>query len=226
MKYNLSLFSISTAGQLLKASFSEQPRLSATDFFDGERGFLRREAQRPPDLRSMESTEALQAILRSYRRYYTVREDGAPEPFAAEAEFHAHGEQYFLVRAAKVADIDSNEYVFFAREESVDEQRLLQLAEAAWSAGLARVHAGPEHRNSDITLIVVAGTTDGAARAAARKCARYKSYRLSFWGWSHFRLVLCDLSTGCYSNRMGADARRSAEAALRQSTTEEGTGAS
>lgn len=166
---------------------------------------------------NMESNGALQAILRSYREYYAVRQDGALPLFVAEAEFHAHGEQYYLVRAAKIADIDSNEYVFFAQENELDLPRLQFLQEAAWNEGLSRVHPQPGHRNSDVTLIIIAGAVQHGAARAVRKLSRYKSYRLSFWGWSHFRLLVCDLSSGkVLANRMGSGLRRTVEAALRQ----------
>lgn len=63
----------------------------------------------------MESDDALQTVLRAFEPFYTVQTRGIDAPFCALAEFHAHGEQFFLTKAAKVADIDTNEYVFFAR---------------------------------------------------------------------------------------------------------------
>ena len=59
------------------------------------------------------SESILQKLLHSFERYYNVREECVVAPFSAEAEFHSHSEQYFLVKSAHVADIDSNEYVFF-----------------------------------------------------------------------------------------------------------------
>ena len=58
--------------------------------------------------------DMLEQLLKSFNGYYTVKRDGVAAPFVAEAEFHSHTEQYLLVKAAHVADIDSNEYIFFA----------------------------------------------------------------------------------------------------------------
>ena len=67
----------------------------------------------------MELSQAIEKILPSFEQYYTVKKDTDP-PFCAEAEFRSHNEQYFLVRSAHIADIDSNEYVFFAAVKSLE----------------------------------------------------------------------------------------------------------
>ena len=54
----------------------------------------------------MNSRLALEKIIESFRRYYDVSTENVDLPFAAKAVFKSHNEQYFLVKAAKVADID------------------------------------------------------------------------------------------------------------------------
>ena len=61
--------------------------------------------------------EALERVLRSYQTYYNIKTEAVEPPFAAEAIFGSHNEQYFLIKKAKVADIDTNETVYFATEE-------------------------------------------------------------------------------------------------------------
>lgn len=63
--------------------------------------------------------EALERVLRSYQTYYNIKTEAVEPPFAAEAIFGSHNEQYFLIKKAKVADIDTNETVYFATEESI-----------------------------------------------------------------------------------------------------------
>ena len=60
----------------------------------------------------MENTqlsEALDQVLEAYKRYYTIDRDTPTAPFDAEAVFDMHGEQYFLIKSAKITDIDSRE---------------------------------------------------------------------------------------------------------------------
>ena len=62
----------------------------------------------------MNTTEILEKLLRSYSVYYDIQRENVTEPFAAEANFHTHDEQYFLVRSATISEAESNEYVYFA----------------------------------------------------------------------------------------------------------------
>lgn len=155
------------------------------------------------------SARPLEQILRSFERYYNVRTEDVVSPFVAEAEFHVHSEQYFLVKAAHVANIDSNEYVFFADEESLDAETLSLLAEKAWQEGLSRVHPYSGHRNSDVTLIVVSNHIDEAAFKCAKKMRKYKSYKYSLCGWSNFRVMVYEASSArAVTNRHGADLQK------------------
>ena len=152
---------------------------------------------------------ALQRLLKSFRRYYNVRTEGAAAPFAAEAEFHSHGQHYFLVKAAHLADMDSNEYVFFASLPELSLEELESLAGKAWQTGLSRVHPYSGHRSSDITLVVVADRVAEPAFAAAKKLSFYKSYRFSFYGWSHFRALVLEASSGrSAANRFASDLQK------------------
>ena len=125
----------------------------------------------------METNDILQAVLRSFVHYYNLKENPTP-PFAAEAEFHSHSEQYFLTRAAHIADIDSHEYVFFAEEDHLKPERLEELERTAWAEGLSRAKPGPGHRNSDVALIIIADKIEETAFRQVSKIKHSKSYTL------------------------------------------------
>ena len=145
----------------------------------------------------MNVTEALDKILCSFTRYYNIKRGETVEPpFTAEAEFISHNEQYFLIKRAKVADIDSNEYVYFYGADEVDYETLQKLDEAAWSRGMAKVVPSSAHRNSDVTLVIVADKLSSDAKAAIPKMKHYKSYMFTLHGWSYYRLIALELSTG------------------------------
>ena len=152
---------------------------------------------------------ALEAILRSFKQYYDVRTDGVAAPFVAEAEFHSHNEQYLLVRAAHIADIDSHEYVFFASEAELSVEKLGALDAAAWQAGISRVQPYNGHKNSDITLIVVAEHIAADAFNGVGRLKHYKSYRFGLYGWSSFRALAYEATTGrAATNRRGSDLQK------------------
>ena len=157
----------------------------------------------------MQISEALEKLLPAFGQYYTINKDTPVQPFLAEAEFRSHNEQYFLVRSAHIADIDSNEFVYFAGAPVLDDGTLMQLVSKAWATGLEKVRPHEGHRNSDITLIIFADKIADQTQITIKKTKLYKSYKFSFWGWSNFKLAVVELTDqGIYSNRLGKDYRK------------------
>ena len=152
----------------------------------------------------MSTDEMLSAILPLFGNYYNVSSENVEEPFVAEAVFESHNEQYYLIKAAKVADIDTKEFVFFSKCDTLDDERLTYLDKTAWERGLSRVSPAYGHRNTDITLMIVADHIDETVRKRIRKVRHYKSYKWGFWGWSNYRLVAIGCSEGrAYYNHQG-----------------------
>ena len=160
----------------------------------------------------MDSFYALDQILPAFQQYYTIKKEDVTPPFCAEAEFRSHNEQYFLVRSAHIADIDSNEFVYFASLSDLTDEKLDELVKTAWNTGLAKVHPHEGHRNSDVSLIILADRISDETKIKIKKTKLYKSYKFSFHGWSHFKLTVADLGSfdakgnpALYSNRQGKD---------------------
>lgn len=153
--------------------------------------------------------ESLNKLLQSFEHYYDVKRTGVEDPFCAEAVFHAHSEQYFLVKDARLGEVDSNEYVFFCNAPELNLEFLAELSLKAWEAGLSRVSVGSGHRNSDISLIILSDKIEETIYKSIKKIKYYKSYKMGFLGYSHFKLIAAELSTGrlCY-NRFGADYKK------------------
>lgn len=158
----------------------------------------------------MNVTEALDKILCSFTRYYNIKKgDEVEAPFSAEAEFQSHNEQFFLIKRAKVADIDSNEYVYFYAADEVDYDTLQNLDETAWNRGLAKVVPSYSHHNSDVTLVIVADKLSSEAKVAIPKIKHYKSYKHTLHGWSYYRLIALELSSGnLVYNRQGQSLKK------------------
>ena len=162
----------------------------------------------------MNNKISYEKILECFKRYYNVSTENIAQPFIARAEFKSHNEQYFLVKAAKVADIDSNESVFFydadsAHNEALTPDFIHELAQTAWQRGLENFKPYYGHRNTDVSLIITASNITAEAFNAVKKIHFYKSYLLGFFGWSSFRILAYDDSTGrCETNRRGSDLRK------------------
>ena len=160
----------------------------------------------------MDSFYALNKILPAFEQYYTIKKEEIAPPFCAEAEFRSHNEQYFLVRSAHIADIDSNEFVYFAAADSLDSSKLEELVNTAWEAGLAKVNPYNGHRNSDVSLLIFTKSISPETAIKIKKTKLYKSYKFSLHGWSHFKMAVCDRGTTgkdgapeVFSNRQGKD---------------------
>ena len=138
-----------------------------------------------------------------FARYYDVCRDTAA-PFCAQATFHSSEEHYFLSKAANLASYASSERVYFATEGSLSAQRLAELAACAWDRGLEGVAPFWGHKSSDVCLIVICCNATGDVLRAAKRIDYYKSYKLSFYGWSAFSLAVFDTSAlRCVCNRRG-----------------------
>lgn len=143
-------------------------------------------------------------LLNSYVAYYNVTQENVTPPFQAEAEFHSHEEQFFLVKAAKLSESESKEFVFFGVTDCLTLEQAKEMDQVAWETGLSRVKPHNGHRNSDVVLFILADTIEEDARKYLKKLRRYQSYRHSLHGWSHYRVIAQEMSTEKpVFNRMG-----------------------
>ncbi|MDO4478476.1 MAG: hypothetical protein Q4B73_05530 [Lachnospiraceae bacterium] len=140
--------------------------------------------------------ELLDKMLDSYVRYYDIKREDVTPPFAAEASFRSHEQQYFLVKSARLSESESREYVFFADTDTLTLSELQRLDETAWQTTMDRVEPHPEHRSTDCTLFVLANQVEAEAASFSKKIKHYRSYHHMFWGWSHYSLVLIEVPTG------------------------------
>ena len=157
----------------------------------------------------MTATQALDTLLRSYVRYYDITRENVEPPFAAEAVFHTHDETYFLVKSARLSEADSHEYVYFATVDQLDLPGVQELDETAWTRGMDHVKPHSSHRNSDVTLVILAEHIAPEAMEAIGKLRRSKSYRYGLQGWSNYRVIAMETSSGRLAyNRLGRNLKK------------------
>lgn len=157
----------------------------------------------------MTADQVLDALLKSYTQYYDIRREDVTPPFTAEAEFHSHDEQFFLVKTAKLSEAEAHEYVFFATADRLDVPDVERLDAAAWETGMSRVNPHAYHRSTDVVLVLLADTVTPEAMALVKRLRRYKSYRFTLNGWSHYRVIALEISSGkLVCNRLGQPLRK------------------
>ncbi len=159
----------------------------------------------------MDHKEILEKLKKSFQGYYNIKTEDVTAPFAMEAEFHTTDVNYFLSKSAKIFESNSNEYVFFASEENLTKERFQELDEKAWSEGLSRVNLEKEedHKSTDVTLIILADSISEECFKIIKKTRHYKSYAFTLKGWSNYRLIALEVSTGkVVHNRQGESLKK------------------
>ncbi len=157
----------------------------------------------------MTREEMLKKMLRSFAAYYDINTETPAAPFAAEAVFHSHSDAYFLVKSAAIGEAESHEYVFFASVDQLDSSLLASLDQTAWDTGISRVKPHSSHRNTDVTLVVAASSVTEEAKAQIPRLKHYKNYRMILHGFSHYHLIVADLSSGDLTcNRQGRSLKK------------------
>ena len=152
----------------------------------------------------MTADAALELVLPLFQVYYDITREDVTEPFTAEAAFHSHEEQYFLIKSAKYTECDAHEYLFFRTMDRLTLAEAQRLADLSWEEGLRRVRPSAIHRSTDIGLILLADKVDPDAAEFLRKLRRSKSYKLLLHGYSNYRAIAIETTSGAMScNRMG-----------------------
>lgn len=155
--------------------------------------------------RELDYDTVFDCFMDSYSIYYNLtRHDDslADNAFAAEAVFDSKGEQYFLIKAAKVAQVNTAEYVYFVKEDELTADALKAYDIKAWTEGIAHVNPCPEHKNTDVVLIIIAKSITGEAKECVKKLCHSKNYKMALYGYSNYRLVAVETESGiAYFNR-------------------------
>ena len=157
--------------------------------------------------RRLDRNTVWEQFMESYSVYYNVtRHDVNADrrgDFDAEAVFDSKSEQYFLVRAAKVAEMNTAEYVYFANMDRLTADTLSELDIKAWEKGISQVKPSASHKNTDVVLIIIADRIDPEAMQLVRKLRHSKNYRFALHGYSNYRLVAvgCDEGQVCFNRQ-------------------------
>lgn len=159
----------------------------------------------------------LERLLVAHEAWFDVARDYrfAGRTFAGYGEFHSHGEQYVLVKRAKLWEVDTHEYLFLHMEERLDARTLTELVSFMKEEALGKVRPRPNHMSSYLSLVVIADAVDDDARRAVRRTRFRKNFKLGLQGWTDLRLAVVDLSRNdVVANAAGKELVRTLEANL------------
>ena len=138
----------------------------------------------------------LNRVIAAHESFYDIRRDYLFEGhrFPAFAEFHTYGEQYVLVKRAKMWEVNTHDFMFFEFADLLDTASLDAWVEFMTTKAIRKVNAGPNHMSSALTLVIIANQCTDEAFKRVKSIRFRKNYRLGFRGWTDLRLAVVDLS--------------------------------
>lgn len=143
-------------------------------------------------------TELANLLAGYYRAYYDTRE-GAPFAFGEgdraltllqRQDFHMSESNYVLFKEAKMYEYDSNEYLFVYAVSHLTLAAAQAAVEHTWTEGMTCFTPGPGHKCTALSTVVLCDTADGDAVRCLQRAHRYKSFHLSFYGWTNLHTAL------------------------------------
>ena len=142
--------------------------------------------------------DLLTRILAAHQSFYDIRRDYLFEgrSFNSFAEFHTYGEQYVLVKRAKLWEVNTHDFMFFELADRLDTPNIHDEVAFMTQKAIRKVNAGPNHMSSALSLVIIANTCTDEALKAVRSTRFRKNYRFGIHGWSDLRLAVVDLSRG------------------------------
>jgi hypothetical protein len=159
---------------------------------------------------SQDKNQFTNALLKAYESYFDIKRDIEREniALAAEAIFHSRSEKYVLVQSAKLWAVETNEYVYFIKEEASSVEEFKKLRDKVLEIGMKEVKPHSEHMYSYITMIYIADSIDKDTKEEIEKFSCHKMFLLSLHGWMYFRLAAVDLSKNVIiTNKKGREIR-------------------
>lgn len=152
----------------------------------------------------------LQSLLKAHEAWFDVREgyEYAGRAFAGYAEFHSHGEQYVLVKRAKLWEVDAHEYVFFHLADHFDGRQLSELISFMQLEAIKKVVPEPNHMSSCLSLVVIADDADDDALRLVRTTRFRKNFAFGFRGWADLRLAVVSLARASVTTNAAGKALR------------------
>ena len=144
----------------------------------------------------MTRLEAVDKLCDSYSAYFDVeRFDEEDTELAATCFLYVHSEKYVLVKAAKLWEADSNEYVYIFSVPHLTKDIFTKCRDYAYNEGMSHIEPKAGHMCSYITALFICDTADADAVKALKRTRIYKSFRLSYYGWMDFHTGVIELST-------------------------------
>ncbi|MDD4074950.1 MAG: hypothetical protein PHC80_02540 [Eubacteriales bacterium] len=168
------------------------------------------EQEQLPSMNMSARDALLEKLLESYSGYYDIsREEGLDGLHKATAAFHSYVEKYVLVRSARMWAHHSHEYIFLFSLPHLDMTAWTRIRDYYLERGLSLVKPDKEHMYTYITAVLLCDEMDDDVAKEMKRFKYYKSFKLSFYGWTNARLTALEMNSGkIVSNYQGREMGR------------------
>ena len=149
--------------------------------------------------------EMEEELLESYSGYFDIErlEDGTCKAIATYNNFM---EKYVLTRKARLWAAHAHEFIFLFSLDRLDMQHWEEIREYFMEQGFARMSVDNMHMYSYISPVILADEIDEDVCKILKRFKYYKSFKLSFYGWTTVRLAALEMSSGkIITNYQGKD---------------------
>ena len=138
----------------------------------------------------------LKRLLAAHETWYDVTRGYtlAGRTFPGLAAYHEYGEQYVLVKRAKLWAVGQHEYIFFDIVDRLEEEAFQDTVQFLKTEALKLVDPVPDHMSTNISMVLIAESISDEAAKVLRKTSFRKNYMFGIRGWSDLCLVGVDLS--------------------------------
>lgn len=142
-----------------------------------------------------EKSLVLTRLLAAHEAWFDVERnfEYAGRTFPGFARFHSHGEQFVLVKRAKLWEVDAHELMFFELADRLDGDMLSRLVSYMTTEAVKMVEAKANHMTTYLSLIVITDAIGDDIARAVRKTKFRKNFKLGLHGWADLRLAVVDL---------------------------------
>ncbi len=158
----------------------------------------------------MTRDETVKKLIESYEGYFDIHlSPNSPMGLAARCDFHIHNEKYVLVKSARLWEADCHEYVYIFSVENLTEEVFEKCRNYVISEGDKLIEPKPGHMYTYLTAVFICDDFTKGAAKLLKKSKRYKSYKLTLWGWSEFRTFAVRASDRkAFHNKAAKDSTR------------------
>ncbi|WP_350455130.1 hypothetical protein [Slackia heliotrinireducens] len=138
----------------------------------------------------------LNRLLAAHEAWFDVSRDFtlSNRTFPGFAAFHGEDSRYVGSKNVKLWEANSHEYILFDIVGHLEKNAILGGAEFLKSEGLQFVHLSENHMSTNLSLVVIANSTEDGIDAVVRRIRWRKNYLFGLKGWTDLRIAVVDLS--------------------------------